>query len=59
MTTQQLFLAVAERDQGFDLGAVLGGLAWFVLPVLAFMVTVRLGIRALRARNDMTETDSY
>ena len=59
MSPMTILLAAAERDQGLDLGSILGGLAWFVLPVLAFMATVWLGIRALKARGDMTETDSY
>ena len=59
MSPTMLLLAAAERDQGIDLGAILGGIAWIVIPVLAFMATVWLGIRALRARNTMTETDSY
>ena len=59
MSPMTFLLAAAERDQGLDLGSILGGLAWFVLPVLAFMATVWLGIRALKARGDMTETDSY
>ena len=59
MSPTTFLLAAAERDQGIDLGAIIGGLAWFVIPVLAFMATVWLGIRALRARGDMTETDTY
>ena len=59
MTALSLVLAAAGREQGIDLGAILEGVAWFVIPIVAFMATVWLGIRALRARGDMTETESY